>query len=139
MKRITSAGLAPACLLILGLASCGPRQTAGPSPAADPFYAPADRPSSRYVIDARVDVASGSVEGRETITLKNPGRYPLGVIAFDWAVGAQSTLEVSAGGIRLFPPATASAESWPPRPRSARSSDRASRWPRPRHPAGHRS
>ena len=114
MRRMTTAVLAAACLLIMGLASCGPRQAAGPSPAADSFYAPADRPSSRYVIDARVDVASGSVEGRETITITNSGRHPLGVIAFDWAVGPQSTLEVSVGERRLFPPAASSAE---PRPR----------------------
>jgi hypothetical protein len=98
----------------MGLASCGPGRTAGPSPAADSYYTPSIRPSSRYVIDARVDVAGGSVEGRETVTLKNSDRHPLGVVAFDWAVGAQSTLEVSVEELRLFPPATASAE---PRPR----------------------
>jgi len=113
MKRTIPVTMASACLLIMGLASCGPGGTDGPSPAADRFYAPSIRPSSRYVIDARVDVAGGSVEGRETVTLKNPGRDPLGVVAFDWAVGAQSTLKVSQGERRIFPPATAPAE---PRP-----------------------
>lgn len=73
------------------------------SAPAGSFYAPANPPSSRYVIDARVDVAAGAVEGRETIRLKNTGCASLGVVAFDWAVGPQSTLEVSAGGSRIFP------------------------------------
>ena len=74
MERTIPVTMASACLLIMGLASCGPGRPAGPSPAADRFYAPSVRPSSRYVIDARVDVAGGSVEGRETVTLKNSGR-----------------------------------------------------------------
>ncbi len=114
MSRMTPFAFASACLLIVGSASCGPRRTAGPSPAADSFYAPAERPSSRYVIDAHVDVAGGSVEGRETVSLRNTGRYPLGVVAFDWAVGSQSTLEVSVAESQLFPPSTTSTE---PRPR----------------------
>jgi len=113
MSQMTPVAIVSACLLIIGSASCGPRRTVGPSPAADSFYAPAERPSSRYVIDARVDVAGGSVEGRETVSLKNTGRHPLGVVAFDWAVGSQSTLEVSAGESMLFPPSTTSAEPQP--------------------------
>ena len=117
MKRAIPVTMASACLLIMGLASCGPGRPAGPSPAADRFYVPSIRPSSRYVIDARVDVAGGSVEGRETVTLKNTGRDPLGVVAFDWAVGAQSTLEISQGEQRLFPrrrrpPNPARSRSW---------------------------
>jgi len=114
MSRRTLFTLVSVCLLIMGGASCGPRQSAGPAPAADSFYTPAERPSSRYVIDARVDVAGGAVEGRETISLRNTGRHPLGVVAFDWAVGSRSKLEVSVGDSRLFPPATISSE---PRPR----------------------
>jgi tetratricopeptide (TPR) repeat protein len=107
MNRITPVTIAitSAFLLVIGSASCGPRRPAGPSPAADSFYAPAERPSSRYVIDARVDVAGDSVEGRETVSFRNTGRHALGVVAFDWAVGPLSTLEVSAGGHRLFPAA----------------------------------
>lgn len=114
MSRMTPAALVSACLLIIGAASCGPRRAAGPPPAADSFYVPAERPSSRYVIDARVDVAGGSVEGRETVSLRNTGQHPLGVVAFDWAVGPQSKLEVAAGGHHLFPPVE---EPAGPRPR----------------------
>ena len=107
MSQMTPVALASACLLIMGFASCGPRRTAGPSPAADPFYAPAERPSSRYVIDARLDVAGGAVEGRETVSLRNTGRHPLGVVAFDWAVGSRSTLEVFVRRVKALSSSTA--------------------------------
>ncbi len=85
------------------LAACGPDRP--PHPSASPaFFTPADPPSSRYVIDVRLDAAAGSLEGRERITLRNAGRIPLTAVAFDWAVGPQSTLEVMAGGRRIFPP-----------------------------------
>ncbi len=47
------------------------------------YYAPAVPPSSRYVIDAKVDVDRGVLEGREIVLLKNSGRNRIGVIAFD--------------------------------------------------------
>ncbi|MDD8026204.1 MAG: hypothetical protein PHI34_06810 [Acidobacteriota bacterium] len=106
MKRSTP--LALACILILGFTPYAPGRQPVSSTAAQSFYTPADPPSSLYVIDARVDVAGGAVEGSETISLKNSGRDPLGIIAFDWSVGPLSTLEVSAGGRRLFPPDGAS-------------------------------
>jgi tetratricopeptide (TPR) repeat protein len=112
MNRMMPVAIASACLLVIGSASCGPRPPVGASPAAGSFYAPAERPSSRYVIDARVDLAAGSFEGRETVSLRNTGRHAIGVVAFDWAVGPLSTLEVSAGGHRLFP----TAENAGPRP-----------------------
>ncbi|MEN6561798.1 MAG: hypothetical protein ABFD52_13590 [Acidobacteriota bacterium] len=103
-----------AMILAVALAACAPRQRPDASAAAGPFYTPEVPPSSRYVIDARVDVAAGAVEGRETITLKNTGRSAIGTVAFDWPVGASSTLEVAACGRRLFPPDGGSAG---PRPR----------------------
>jgi tetratricopeptide (TPR) repeat protein len=89
-------------ILPIAIAGCGPGR--GPAPAAGSFYTPADPPSGRYVIDARIDPGSGVVEGRETITLKNSGRDPIGVIAFDWSVGPQSSLEVTAKGRKIFSP-----------------------------------
>jgi len=91
-------------ILALALAGCSPGARSGASPNGGPFYTPAEPPSSRYVIDARVDVAAAAVEGRETISLRNTGRAPLGTVAFDWPVGPSSTLEVAVGGRRLFPP-----------------------------------
>jgi len=85
------------------LAGCPSMDRSGAAPGAGAFYAPAVPPASRYVIDARVDQAADIIEGHETVSLKNTGRMPLGTIAFDWAVGAASTLEVTARGRRLFP------------------------------------
>jgi tetratricopeptide (TPR) repeat protein len=96
--------------LALALAGCTAGKRPGGTAAGGPFYTPADPPSSRYVIDVRVDVAAGAVEGRETISLRNTGRAPIGTVAFDWSVGASSTLEVTAGGRRLFPKAGAASD-----------------------------
>jgi len=90
--------------LVLALAGCSSGTRPGTASAGGPFLTPADPPSSRYVIDARVDVAAAGVEGRETIVLKNTGRATIGTVAFDWPVGPSSTLEVTAGKRRLFPP-----------------------------------
>ncbi len=67
------------------------------------YYAPAVPPSSRYVIDARVDVGQGLLEGRETVSLKNSGRNRIGVIAFDWDVDPLSSIEVVMQGRKLYP------------------------------------
>jgi tetratricopeptide (TPR) repeat protein len=73
--------------------------------AAQPvFWAPADPPKSRYVIDARLDLSpSGSIEGKETITLKNTSVRPFGVVAFDWTTGPASSISVTLSGRLLTP------------------------------------
>jgi hypothetical protein len=103
MKRVMPAALCCALVLISFGCASGERPSP-PAAAAQPFYSPSIPPSSRYVIDARIGAGGSPIEGRETISLKNSGREALGVIAFDWNVGAFSTLEVSAGGRRLLPP-----------------------------------
>lgn len=102
MKR--SVSVAFSCAFIILLAGCAPGQRPGHASAADAFYTPSDPPSSRYVIDARIDALGNAIEGRETITLKNSGRDLMGVVAFDWSVGVFSSLEVSAASRKLFPP-----------------------------------
>jgi len=101
MKRHPA--LAFAAALVGALAACSSPQPPAAASFSDAFYSPADPPPSRYIIDAKIDVASGAVEGRETVGLKNTGRAPLTWIAFDWGVGAWSTLEVSVGGRKIFP------------------------------------
>lgn len=90
-------------LIIAALIGCGPSKPLSGG-AADLFYTPTDPPSSRYVIDARVNSEGNGIEGRETVSLKNPGMDPLGVVALDWNVGPISTLEVAVKGKRIFPP-----------------------------------
>ncbi len=103
MKHLLGLGLMG--ILVFAPAGCSSGAPSGPAAAGGSFITPADPPASRYVIDARIDVAAAAVEGRETVSLKNTGRAPLRAIAFDWMVGASSTLEVTAGGRRLYPPA----------------------------------
>ena len=109
MKPSVSAAFC--CLLAILLAGCAPGRRQGSASAAESFYTPADPPSSRYVIDARIGDGGNAIEGRETVSLKNSGRDPLGVVAFDWSVGSFSPLEVSAAGRKLFPPDSPSAAS----------------------------
>ncbi len=71
------------------------------------YYAPNLPPSSRYVIDARVDIDRGILEGRETVSLRNTGRNPIDVVAFDWDADRSSTIEVFLRGQRLYPPPNA--------------------------------
>ncbi len=98
-----SVPLALVAAAAISLAGCGSAERPSGAASADSFYTPADPPSSRYAIDARFG-ASGGVEGRETVTLKNSGIDPIGVVAFDWTIGSKSTLQVAAAGRRVFPP-----------------------------------
>ena len=112
MKRAVS--IVACCAVALALAGCAPGKHRGAAPAADSFYTPAEPPTSRYVIDARFDAGAGTIEGRETIHLKNAGRDPLGVVAVDWTVNPGQSLEIAVAGRRLFP-----GEGAPPAPRTS--------------------
>jgi len=57
---------------------------AKPSSTPAGFFVPATRPRSRYVIDARIDLKAGVLEGRQTITLVNRSPRTLSRIALDW-------------------------------------------------------
>jgi len=102
--RKTVLSIALVFTLAFSFFGCAPQSGPKAVSASVAFFTPADPPSSRYVIDARFGPGGSTVEGRETISLKNSGSIPLGVVAFDWNVSAYSSLEVSAGGRRLFPP-----------------------------------
>ena len=90
--------------IVLGtmISGCSSGKGPGGAPVPGSFFSPLDPPPSRYVIDARF--GAGAIDGRETISLKNSGRQPLAVVAFDWNIGPLSSLEVAEGGRRLFPP-----------------------------------
>ena len=102
MKR--SAPIVLGFIFIFAFSSCGPAKPPSLAPTTASFVSPANPPSSRYVIDARIGESGAEIAGREKISLKNTGSLPLGVLAFDWNIGPQSSLKVSAGGRILFPP-----------------------------------
>ena len=101
MKRLIP--LAIFGLLVIILSGCTSAKRPGPASPADSFYTPTDPPSSLYVIDAHIGAGGAAIEGRETVSLNNSGRDPLGIVAFDWSIGSLSSLEVAAGGRRIFP------------------------------------
>ncbi|MEN6311071.1 MAG: hypothetical protein ABFD80_05990, partial [Acidobacteriota bacterium] len=88
MKRTIS--IVACWAVAFALAGCAPAKRQPAAPAGESFYTPAEPPSSRYVIVARVDVAAAAVEGREAIFLKNTGRAPIGTVALDWTTGPSS-------------------------------------------------
>jgi tetratricopeptide (TPR) repeat protein len=90
-------------IFAISLAGCGPAKHQDASSPERSFYTPTDPPSSRYVIDARIGDGGKAIEGRETISLNNSGRNPLGIVAFDWNIGSLSSLEVSTAGRQIFP------------------------------------
>ena len=67
------------------------------------FFTPTEPPSSRYVIDAKIGAGGSTIQGRETISLENSGGRPIAVVAFDWDISINTSLEVSLGGAKLFP------------------------------------
>jgi tetratricopeptide (TPR) repeat protein len=74
------------------------------SPAALKEYrVPADPPKSHYIIDARIDLTKGAIEGRETIMLKNTSAGPIGILAVDWPVGPASSLSLETSNKALTP------------------------------------
>ena len=92
-----------ASFLACSLAACRSETRPGAPAAGGAFFTPANPPSSRYVIDAKIGAGGSTVEGRETISLENSGRLPIAVVAFDWNVSVHASLEVSVGGSKLFP------------------------------------
>ena len=70
----------------------------------DKYWVPKDLPKSHYVIDARLDLSpKGSIEGKETIVMKNTSRLPLRVVALDWSTGPASSISMIASRSTLTP------------------------------------
>jgi tetratricopeptide (TPR) repeat protein len=62
---------------------------------------PADPPKCHYVIDAKVDLDIGFIEGNETVTLRNDSNRPISVVAIDWLVSAAFSIDVAVKGNSL--------------------------------------
>ncbi len=67
----------------------------------DNFWTPIAPPKCHYIIDARVDLEKGNIEGKETIILRNNSAGPIGVIAMDWPIGPSSSIDITAKGRTL--------------------------------------
>jgi tetratricopeptide (TPR) repeat protein len=97
-------GLAAAsAILCLSATLAQTPAAARPERGADGYFVPVEVPSSRYRIDARIDLQAGVVDGRETVELRNDSSRPLDTIALDWSLNEAQSVEVSAGGLTLTP------------------------------------
>jgi tetratricopeptide (TPR) repeat protein len=62
------------------------------------YWVPVDPPKSHYRIDARIDLQKGFIEGKETVTLKNRSDRTMCVLAFDWTISENSSIDITAEG-----------------------------------------
>lgn len=69
--------------------------------AEDDFWVPKDPPKSHYIIEAKIDVENGIIEGTETIILENTANRPISVVEFVWTINDKSSMEASAAGQSL--------------------------------------
>ncbi len=65
------------------------------------YWVPADPPKCHYAIDARIDPEKGSIEGTETVTLKNNAGRLIDVLAFDWLISGSYSINILASGNTL--------------------------------------
>ena len=65
------------------------------------YWVPADPPKCHYVIDAKVDIEVGFIEGKETVTLRNDSNRSISVVGIDWLISAAYSIDVAALGESL--------------------------------------
>ncbi|MEW6456439.1 MAG: hypothetical protein AB1410_06995 [Acidobacteriota bacterium] len=63
--------------------------------AQNDYWVPTNPPKCHYVIDGRIDLEKGFIEGKEKIILKNDAKAALSVIALDWSISSDSSIEIS--------------------------------------------
>jgi tetratricopeptide (TPR) repeat protein len=64
----------------------------------DGFWVPADPPQCHYIIDARIDLIRGIIEGKQRVTLMNDSDRPIHVVALDWNIGEAYSFDIQAAG-----------------------------------------
>ena len=67
----------------------------------DGFWVPSDPPKCHYLIDARIDLDKGVIEGNQKVTLMNDTNRPVHVVAFDWNIGEAYLFDIRAAGRKL--------------------------------------
>jgi tetratricopeptide (TPR) repeat protein len=88
------------CFILLGLLShlaCAPSVV----DSGAGYWVPADPPKSHYVIDAKIDIEAGFIDGRERITLKNDFNRSIDVVAIDWRISASFSIDAAVNGEAL--------------------------------------
>lgn len=65
------------------------------------YWVPADPPKCHYLIDARIDLEKGSIEGKEKVVLKNDTDRLMDVLAFDWMISGSHSIDILASANKL--------------------------------------
>lgn len=65
------------------------------------FWVPINPPKCNYTIDAHIDLESAVIKGREKVSLKNDSNGSINIVAFDWSIGVDSSIDIAAGGKSL--------------------------------------
>lgn len=69
--------------------------------AQQKFWVPANPPKCHYTIDAHIDLERNVIEGRETVSLKNDYNGSISVVALDWSISVDSSIDITAAGKSL--------------------------------------
>lgn len=69
--------------------------------AQQKFWVPFNPPKCHYTIDAHIDLERNLIMGRETVSLKNDSNGSIFVVALDWSIGVDSSIDITAAGKSL--------------------------------------
>ncbi len=65
------------------------------------FWVPINPPKCNYTIDANIDLEKDIIEGWETVSLKNDSDGSISVVALDWSMGVDSSVDITVAGKSL--------------------------------------
>ena len=65
------------------------------------FWVSANPPKCHYTIDAHIELERNVIEGRETVSLKNDSNESISVVALDWSISLDSSIDITAAGKSL--------------------------------------
>lgn len=65
------------------------------------FWVPFNPPKCNYTIDADIDLERNVIKGKETVSLKNDSNESISVVALDWSISVDSSIDITAAGKSL--------------------------------------
>ena len=97
------------CFLLIIYVHCAPEGTENNDFTKTNYWAPAIPPRAHYVIDCRIDLSAGQLEGTEIIRFSNNTSSKIHRLALDWPISSDQTVEITVDGT----PVTIVAEAEP--------------------------
>jgi len=65
------------------------------------FWVPTNPPKCNYTIDADIDLERNVIKGKETVSLRNDSNGSISVVALDWSISVDSSVDITATGKSL--------------------------------------